>query len=476
VDKAGRWILTTTVLGSGLAFFDGTTTGIALPRIQAEFHASLAAVQWIASAYALALAALLLFAGALGDLKGRRRVYLAGIALFVLGSVLSALAASVGQLIAFQALQGVGAAFMIPGSLAIINTTFAPSERGHAIGLWAGYSGGIAASGPFLGGWLVEQFGWPAVWWVNVPLGLAAFLLAYKIVPESRNEEARAIDWLGTLLIVAGLIGLAFGLIHIGTAGWLHPLSYGPLLAGLLALAAFGYVEARSAEPLVPLGMLGSPTVLGANLATFLIYFALSGMFLFLGLNLQQVQGLSPLHAGLATLPPILLITFLSGPAGTLADRRGARLPMILGPLLVAGGQLLLMLSGTRANYWTQILPGTVLSGAASGVNNAVSRLAALLAIAVCGLVLSLTFRGSLERRLVAIPLSAEQRAAITAQSVKAAAIELPTSLTGGLRTTTQEAVHGAFVDGFRRVVGLGALLCLLAALTSAVLIRDEKA
>ncbi len=497
-SKAGRFILFATILASGMAFFDGSTTSVALPTIQHYFHASLAQIQWVVNAFALTLAALLLLSGSLGDRFGRKRIFIYGIVLFVLASVLSALSKSTNMLITFQAIQGLGAAMMIPGSLAIINTSFEESTRGKAIGLWAGYSGGIAAAGPFLGGWLTQTFGWPAVWWINVPLGTAALIMTLIFVPESRNENAKQLDWLGALLLAVGLFGIAFGLMSVPSLGFANPKILLSLIGGVIALILFLLEQFKNKEPLVPLQIFKSSLVTGANLVTLLVYFALYGVLFFLVLNFQQVQGYSPVLAGLSMLPPIIIITFFSGPAGGLSDRIGPRTQMILGPALVAFGMALFIIPGIGANYWTHFLPGQILfgtgmclliapltksalsvpmhySGAASGVNNAISRIAAMLSVAVLGGVMLISFRINLQTKISQSGLVPEQQNQILAQANKFGGIEIPSSFSESSHETAQTLIKTSFVHAFRQAMTINAILALLAAGVAALTIKNSK-
>lgn len=494
----GRGVLIATILASGMAFLAGTAVSIALPTIQSFFNSTITGIQWVVNAYVLALAVLILISGSLGDRFGRKRIFCYGIIVFIVGSLLSGFAKTIAQLIAFQAFQGVGAAMMIPGSLAIINSCFAESHRGHAIGLWAGFSGGIAAFGPFLGGFLVETFSWPAVFFINVPIGLLAFFVTLQFVPESRDPSARRLDWWGTLFIALGLSGIAYGLIMGPVNGWSSPLVLTSLIGGILAFIFFIILERKIPEPVVPFSIFRNPLVTGANLATFLLYFALNGMIFFLVLNFQQVQGYSPIFAGLALLPPIILITFLSGPAGSLADKIGPRLQMIAGPFIVALGMALLIIPGTDANYYTHFMPGLILfgggmafviapltksalsvpqkfSGVASGVNNAVSRIAALMAIAVLGAIMISVFTGHFTRAVRVSSLDSEEKIQMLSQATKLGGIVIPDAFGQIARIEAQRAVRESFVSGFRWVMGISAFLAFLSAVIAAVTIRSKK-
>jgi EmrB/QacA subfamily drug resistance transporter len=495
-SSQGRWILTATLLASSTAFLMGTAVVVALPVIQAEFATSISGIQWVVNAHLLSLASLLLIGGSLGDKFGRKRIFMAGITLFGIGAVLSALAGSAGQLIAFQALQGVGSALMIPQSLAIINACFLERERGQAIGLWAGLSGGIAALGPFLGGWLVENVSWQAVFLMPVPILLAALTVTYLFVPENKSPQLRRLDWPGTLLIFIGLLGLAYGLISGPVSGWTAPLVLAGLIGGPIAIALFILLERRQPDPLVPLGIFRNRLVAGANTVTLFLYFALNGVIFFLVLNLQQIQGYSPATAGLALLPPIVLITFLAGPAGALADRTGPRRQMILGPLIVGAGMALLTTGGAESSYFVHFLPGMILfglgmalviapltksalsvesrlSGAASGVNNAVSRIAALLAVAILGAIIISVFTARLDDTITTSNLTTPEKEQILNQSEKLGGIVIPDSFSEAARQVAESAVRDSFVYGFRWAMGICVVLAFTGAAVSYVLIHS---
>jgi EmrB/QacA subfamily drug resistance transporter len=489
-SATGRWILLATLVASGTAFMMGTAVAVALPAIQSYFDTSITGIQWVVNAQLLSLAALLLIGGSLGDHFGRRRIFNLGMALFAGGAVLSGLAGTIGMLIVFQAIQGIGAALMIPQSLAIINACFVENQRGQAIGLWAGFSGGIAALGPWVGGWLVEAVSWQAVFFLPLPLLIFAFVISRIFVPETRDKQAHKLDWRGTLFILLGLLGIAYGLITGPVAGWSSPLVLTGLIAGPVAISLFILVERRQAEPLVPLAIFKNRLVVGANICTFFLYFALNGVIFFLVLNLQQVQGYSPVAAGLGLLPPIVLITFFSGPAGALADKIGPRLQMILGPAIVAVGMALLAISGTDTSYLRDILPGLALfgigmaltiapltksalsvearfSGSASGVNNAVSRVAALMAVAVLGAVVITTFTTHLDDTLGASSITQAEQGQIISQSGKLGAIIIPDAFDETTREVARSAVRESFVYGFRWAMAISAALALAGAVVS---------
>jgi len=403
---AGRWVLVTTVLGSGLAMIDGTVVNVALERIGTDLDAGFVGLQWTVNAYTLALASLILLGGSLGDHFGRKRVFIIGVAWFALASLVCGLAPDINTLIAARALQGVGGALLTPGSLALISASFHGPDRAAAVGAWSGLGGIAGAIGPFLGGWLVE-WSWRAVFLINLPLAAVVIAIALRHVPESRDtESAPGLDLTGTMLAVIGLAGLTYGLTALG-AGRPDAVPLIAVAVGVLALVVFVLVEWRSPHPLVPPTLFRNRTFSAANLATVLIYGAMGAVFLLLVLQLQVVAGFTPLAAGTALLPVTALMLIFSARVGALTGRIGPRLPMTLGPLISAAGLLLLLRVGPAASWLADVLPAmlvfgagltltvapltaTVLdaapdryAGAASGVNNAVARAAGLLAVAV---------------------------------------------------------------------------------------------
>jgi EmrB/QacA subfamily drug resistance transporter len=411
-EPAARWVLLATVLGSGMAFLDGTVVTIALPRIGAQLGDSPAGLQWVVNGYTLPLAALILLGGSLGDRFGRRRIFVVGVVWFALASLLCGLAPDIGMLVAARALQGVGGALLTPGSLAILQSSFAPPDRPRAIGAWSGLAGIAGAAGPFLGGWLVEAASWRWVFLINVPVAVVVVLVALRHVPESVDPAApRRVDVPGALLCALGLGGLTYGLTAWSGRGGGDPLVLATLAGGVLALSAFILVEARSVHPALPPSLFAVPAFRAVNAVTFAVYAALGGVFFLLVVDLQVVAGFSPLASGTALLPVTGLMLLLSARAGALAGRIGPRLPMTVGPLVGVAGLLLLTRIGPGAGYLTDVLPAVVVlglglsltvapltatalssvddahAGVASGVNNAVARTAGLLVVAVLPLV-----------------------------------------------------------------------------------------
>jgi EmrB/QacA subfamily drug resistance transporter len=404
----GRWVLLATVLGSAMAFVDATVVNVALPHIGAAFHAEAAGLQWTVNGYALSLSALILLGGSLGDRYGRRRVFLVGVTWFAAASLLCGLAPGVGTLVAARVLQGVGGALLTPGSLAILEASFAPGDRTRAIGAWSGLGGVAGALGPFLGGWLVQAASWRLVFLVNVPLAAAVIAVGLRHVPESRDPDAApGLDLPGALLAAAGLAGIAYGFTAWTSRGPSSPAVLGALGLGLAGLGGFLLRERWARHPMLPLAVFRSRAFAAANAVTFAMYAALGGVVFLVVLNLQVVAGFSPLLAGLALLPITALMLLLSARGGALAERIGPRLPMAGGTLICAGALLGFARIGPGAAYLRDVLPpaavlglglslsvapltATVLgalgdrhAGIASGVNNAVARAAGLLAVAV---------------------------------------------------------------------------------------------
>ena len=481
-----------------MAFIDGTVVNVALPVLQKALGATAAQVQWVVESYAVALAALLLLGGALADKVGRRRIFAVGVALFALASAGCALSPSIDWLIAARAVQGLGGALLVPTSLALLGAGFPAERRGQAIGKWSAFSAAAAGVGPVLGGWLIQVASWRWVFWINIPIAVVTLAITSRAVPESRDEKARLLDLPGAALATLGLGGLVFGLLEAPQLGFVHPAILTGLIGGALMLAAFGLVEERSPEPMVPLDLFRSRTFTGANLLTMLLYAALGGAFFFVPFDLIQVHDYSPAAAGAAMLPLIALLSSLSSWAGRLADRYGARRALIIGPLIAATGFALLAVPGTGGSYWTTFFPGMVVlglgmsgtvaplttavmtsfgperAGVASGINNAVSRTAALLSIAVFGLVAYQRFGRSLAHRLDSLGVSSEVRELLWRGRGKLAALSVPRSLPSQLRSSLEQAVDAAFVDAFRAIMLLAAGLAVAAGVTAWLLIAPS--
>ena len=468
------------VAASCMAFLDGSALNVALPALQRDLGASGVGVLWVLNGYLLVLAALLLEGGALGDRLGRKRVCMMGIALFAAASLGCGLAPSTGWLIAARLVQGVGGALLIPGSLALIAAGFPAEKRGQAIGTWSAATTLVTLGGPALGGWLADAGWWRAIFFLNLPLAAVALLVLTRKVPETHDETATGSDLLGAVLVAIGLAALTFGLLQAPARGWGSPWAWGPALGGLAALLAFVGVEARGATPMLPLGLFTNRTFAGTNLLTLLLYGALTAALLFLSLNLVQVQGYSQLQAGLAFSPLAGLMAGLGRRAGRWADRHGPRPLLTAGPLVVAAGFGWLAHVGLTHGpgaYWTTFFPGLLLfglgmaltvvplttavmtavadhyAGTASGVNNAVSRTAGVLALAVLGALALSQFAGQLDRRTAALPLSAPARAALRAEAAKLGAAAVPAVVPGPERPVVRAAIRASFLATYQRLL-----------------------
>ncbi len=478
-----------------MAFIDGTVVNVALPALQTNLNATIVDVQWVIEAYSLLLAAFLLVGGSLGDHYGRRRIFLIGIALFAFASAWCGFASSIGQLIAARAAQGLGAALLVPGSLAIISSSFPENERGRAIGTWSGFSAIMTAIGPVMGGWLIEHLSWRAVFFINIPLAVLVILISLWRVPESSDEESAGIDWWGAILGAVGLGALVYALIESSRLGFTDRSVLIAFIVAAALLVTFLIFEARVRNPMLPLALFRSRTFTGANLLTFLLYGALGGTLFFLPLNLIQVQHYSATAAGAALFPFILIIFLLSRWAGGLVEKYGPKIPLVAGPLIAALGFALFMLPGVGGSYWQKFFPAiavlgigmavsvaplttTVMNsvtqnrvGIASGINNAVARGAGLLAIAVLGIVMLHAFNHALDQRLSDWKLPASAWQSLQAQRSKLAAAAVPEELDALTQQMIGRAIDESFVHAFRFVMAMGGTLAVASAIVALVFI-----
>ena len=482
-----------------MAFIDGTVVNVALPALQWSLKATVVDVQWVVEAYSLLLASFLLVGGSLGDHYGRRRIFIVGVVLFSVASLWCGLATSIGQLILARAVQGAGGALLVPGSLAIISASFTGQDRGHAIGVWSGFTAITAAIGPVLGGWLIERISWRAVFFINLPLGLIVLFISFCCVPESRDKSGdKRLDWLGAALATIGLTFLVYGLIESSRLGFGHLAVVTALITGSAFLVLFVYWEGRARNPMLPLALFRSQDFTGANLLTLFLYSALGGTLFFLPLNLIQVQGYTATAAGAALLPFILIMFFLSRWSGGLVARYGAKLPLTVGPIIAALGFALFAVPGVGADYWSRFFPAVVVLGLgmavsvapltttvmgavpanrvgiASGINNAVSRTAALLAIAALGIVMLHVFSRSIDSRLSRLEVSPEVQHLLDDQRINLAAATIPQNIEPSMRQVLRQAINESFVAGFRRVMLVGAVLALASGITSLLLIKGD--
>lgn len=495
----GRWVLAAAILGSSITFIDGTVVNVALPVLQEKLAASGGQAQWIIESYALMLSALILVGGSLGDRFGRRRVFAIGVLAFATASVLCGLSQDANQLIAARGIQGIGAALLVPGSLALISANFNKQRRGQAIGTWSGITAVAAGIGPVLGGWLVENFSWRWIFLINIPLCAAVLFITWNRVPESRDEDVKgSIDWPGAVLATIGLGGVVFGLIESNSRG-LSAIVIASFALGIASLIAFVIVESRRDEPMMPLGLFRSPAFAGANLLTLLLYAGLGGLLFFLPFSLIQVQGYSPTAAGAALMPFVLTLFVLGHWAGGLVDRYGSKIPLTIGPLIAAAGFALFAWPGADAgSYWTSFFPGVIVmsvgmaiavapltttvmgaveerhAGTASGISNAVSRTAGLIAVAVFGVIMLNSFGNSFAQRLNGLQLQPSVQEQLLQQSGDLAALKIPDEVNVEERILITNAVQESFVKGFRYLAFVAAGLAAASALFAWLMIPGK--
>ncbi|NIR48922.1 MFS transporter [candidate division KSB1 bacterium] len=474
-----KWVLVSTILASSMTFIDYSALNVALPALQRDLGITGAELLWVVNAYALFLSALLLVGGSLGDLYGRKRIFILGIAIFTVASLVCGLAGTPGVLIGSRAIQGIGGALMVPGSLSIIFALFPDNKRGKAIGMWSTFSALTTVLGPVLGGWLAGAGLWRFIFFINLPLAAIALAALIRKVPENKDVNARNLDIKGAALATIGLAGVTYGFIQAPELGWRDGRIILSLAVGIITLAAFVFVEACSNHPMMALRLFKSRTFSSANAQTLLVYAALSGMLFFFPLNLVQVQNYSEQSAGLAILPFALLIAGLSRWAGGLVDRLGSRLPLIVGPALSGFGFFVLTLPGVTngpQEYWITYFPGAILlgigmgitvaplttavmgavpehsSGMASGINNTIARTAGVFAIAVMGAVALVSFKDSLETGAMNLALSKQTRTELQSEASKLAEAQPPDHLNARKKAQIKLAIKEAFVSTFKKI------------------------
>jgi EmrB/QacA subfamily drug resistance transporter len=499
VTRQQRLTLIATILGSTVAFLDSTVVNVALPAIQDDLDTGLAGQQWVVEAYMLTLVSLLLVGGALGDLYGRKRLFEIGLAGFGVTSILCAIAPTDEALIGARALQGAAGALLVPGSLAILAATFEGEARGRAVGLWTAWSGISTLVGPAGGGLLVE-LDWRWIFWINVPLIAGTLLLTRRFVDESSDPEAhRGVDFAGIGLSAVGLGGPVFALIEQPTRGWGDPVVAIPLIVGVASFAAFIWWERRAQAPMLQLELFRIRNFSMVNLETLCVYAGLIGSFFFLTLYLQQVAGYSPFEAGLATTPTTVLLFVLSGRFGALSARFGPRIPLTVGPIIAATGVLLLLGLNQDVDYLADVLPAMVLfglglsitvapltttvlnsveerhAGVASGVNNAVARVAGLIAIAALGAVISAQFASTLDDRLADGQTSAEASRVVDEAKEQPLAGGDTTNLPEGEGAALESDIVASSESAFHLGMGIAAGLMILGGLISLVGVRNPE-
>ncbi|MDQ2862516.1 MAG: MFS transporter [Bacteroidota bacterium] len=491
------------ILASAMAFIDGTALNVVLPSLQKDLHATGTDIFWMLNAYLLMLAALILPGGSLGDKLGRKKIFMAGIAFFIIGSAASGLSPTVGYLIFFRAIQGVGGALMIPGSLSIITTSFSKQERGKAIGTWSAITTMVTVGGPILGGALADAGLWRMIFFINVPIGIISLLILWRKVPESRDATAsRSLDYGGSVSVIAGLALLTYGFLKIPETGINNWRVYASVAGGLVALVLFLLIENRIKNPMMPLHLFRNKIFAGANLLTFFLYAALAGAMLFLTLNMVQIQGYSQLQAGMTLLPFTILLILISRWSGRLVDKYGPRWFLILGPLTVTVGLLSLSFvkeTGGPSSYWSTYFPGIVLfglgmsftvtpltatvmnavasqhSGTASGINNAISRVANVFANVILGALAILFFTGYLTRGIseASLPQTIQQK--IISQSSDLGDAKVPPLVKTENVEKVKQLYKEGFINAYVKIMRICAVLALVASFTAFVFIKNEK-
>jgi EmrB/QacA subfamily drug resistance transporter len=488
-EKWRPWILAATILGSSMAFIDMTVVNVALPALQSDLHATVVDVQWIIESYGLFLSALILVGGSLGDSLGRRAMFLFGVVGFAVASAGCGFSSSIKSLLVWRSIQGIAAAFLVPGSLSIISSCFDEESRGKAIGTWAGFTTITTAFGPVLGGWLIEHASWHWIFFINIPIAALVVAISVWSVPESRSSNPGHVDWLGATIATLGLAALVYGFLESANHGWMNPRVFGSLIVGLGSLVLFVIVERTVRMPMVPLELFQSRSFSGANLLTLFLYAAVGIFFFLFPLNLIQIQKYSATATGAASLPMILLMFLLARWSGGLITRYGPKVPLVVGPLIATAGFLLFAVPGVHARYATKFLPAFVVlglgmaisvaplttvvmdsvaqgrAGTASGINNAVARVAGVLSVAVFGIVMVTAFSNSLRQSLSDLKLSGDVVQELESNVDKLGSLDAPASVDPQTAASIRSAITEAFVFGFRLIM----LLCAVLGVVSAV-------
>jgi EmrB/QacA subfamily drug resistance transporter len=502
-SRAGKWIMVSSILASSMAFIDATALNVVLPSLQKSLHATVPDLFWILNAYLLMLAALILIGGSLGDQLGRKKIFMVGIFAFITGSAACGFAPDVTWLIIFRAIQGIGGALMIPGSLSLISSPIQPSERGKAIGTWTAFTTVVTVGGPALGGVLADAGLWRYIFFINVPLGLSSLVILALKVKDSRDEGSNhKIDYAGAASIVIGLALFTFGFLRIPALGYHNLQVILSVVAGMVLLILFVVIEYKSAHPMMPLNLFANSTFSGANLLTFFLYAGLGAAMLFMSLNMVQVQGYSQKASGLSFIPFAVLMIFIARRVGKIADKHGPRLLLMIGPATAGVGFLILsFIKQTHgvSDYWTSFFPGIIVfgsgmaltvaplttavmtsvsdhfSGTASGINNAVSRIAGVFTNAVFGTLAVLFFASALQHEIAPLPLSAVQKHAIMAQAANMGNAHVPKNIEPKDKADIVKTYHNSFIAMYSIILKIAAGLGFAAALMAAIFIRKGR-
>lgn len=491
--STGRWTMTSTILASSMAFIDGTALNVILPSLQKDLQANATDLFWVLNSYLLMLASLIILGGSLGDKKGRVKIFKIGIAIFTLGSILCGFSPTVQALVIFRAVQGIGGALMIPGSLAIISSVFSKEEKGKAIGTWSAATTIVTISGPVLGGALADAGLWRGIFFINVPLGIFSLFVLHFKVPESKQPGSGKVDWIGALLMVVGLAAMTFGFLEMPELGFNHIFVYVSLFLGTILLVVFIIVESRIKEPMIPLVLFKNKTFSGVNLLSFFLYAALGGIILFLSLNIIQIQGYSQLQAGLTFLPFSLMMVIMGRRMGRLTDKYGARRFLIAGPAITSMGMLWLSLIGMTngpSDYWVSYFPAFLVfafgmsitvvplttavmscvdesqSGIASGINNSVTRISGTFINAVFGALAIYLFTDFVIIEIGALSIDEEQKELIINEANKLGESKAALSFA----STLQDQVNAIYRQSFINTYHYLGYVCAGMAFISAVI------
>lgn len=502
-SPAGRWIMVSAILASSMAFIDGTALNVVLPALQKSLNATGADLFWLLNAYLLILAALILIGGSLGDKRGRKKIYMIGIFIFLCGSAACGVSPGINVLIISRIIQGIGGALMIPGSLSLISSSIDEKERGKAIGIWSAVTTVLILGGPMLGGALADAGLWRYIFFINLPIGIVALvILAFK-VNESRDEEAdQSIDYAGAIAIAMGLALVTFGFLRMPAIGFGNWQVYLSLIGGIIFLIAFVLIEAKGKHPMMPLTLFSNMTFSGVNLLTFFLYAGLGAGMLFMGLNMVQVQGYSQFQSGLTFLPFTFLMITIASFAGTIADKHGPRLLLICGPATAGAGLLILSFvkqTSGPGDYWTTFFPGIMVfglgmsftvapltaavmgsvsdnfSGVASGVNNALTRIANVFANAIFGALAVLFFSGALQAEVKDLSLNAKERQEVMAQAANLGNAKVPKDVGSENKSKIEKAYHNGFIHAYANIMRISAGLGFLGAAMAFAFVRNNK-
>ena len=496
----GRWVMASAILASSMAFIDGTALNVVLPALQKNLNASGTDLFWLLNAYLLMIAALTLMGGSLGDKLGRKKIFMLGIFIFITASVACGFAPSVKFLIAFRVIQGIGGALMIPGSLSLISASINTAERGKAIGTWSAVTTIVTMGGPILGGALADAGLWRYIFFINVPIGIAALIMLWLKVKESRDEGVdHSIDFPGAIAIAFGLALLTFGCLRIPQIGFHHAEIYISIVTGLLSLAVFIFIEKKSRHPMMPLDLFNNSTFTGTNLLSFFLYAGLGAGMLFLSLNMVQAQGYSQLQSGLTFLPFTLLMISIARFAGAFADKHGPRSLLIAGPAIAGVGFILLSFvqqTNGASEYWSTFFPGIIVfgfgmsltvapltatvmgsvpdhsSGIASGINNAITRIANVFANAIFGVLAVVFFSSALQTQISEINLNSKEKQMVIAQAVNLGNAKAPASINN--KAGVQKAYQSSFIHVYQNVMRISACLAFAGALITVFFIKDN--